>query len=140
MLDAVIESAAGARRYYSDDGRRSLERLMYGFKYLIGSNCDAGEDATKTINRRHAYHIKNCVRPLTEDQGDRGWHIMRAQSCTSSCMDRVISAKAPFISSDDPLYEDYKLGILILMMEIAAVAKMRSSIQCFIRSYLIHMN
>jgi hypothetical protein len=53
--------------------------------------------------------LSDVVFPLTEGQGDRGWRIMRGQACTSSCMDRVISAKAPFIDvNDTELYDDYK--------------------------------
>jgi hypothetical protein len=106
MLDDVISTAASARRYLSSSvGRKSMTRFMYGFKFVVGSSGGDGDDR----NEGHTCAIADVVFPLTEGQGDRGWRIMRGQACTSSCMDRVISAKAPFIDvNDTELYDDYK--------------------------------
>lgn len=108
-LDAVIETAESARRYFNDDRRTSSDRFMNAFKYLIGSYGAEGDYDVAQIKRVHARSLKEWVRPLTEGQGDRAWHIMRQNSCTSSVMDKVISAKAPFIDVDDTLRVSYEL-------------------------------
>jgi hypothetical protein len=107
-LDAVIKTAESARHYFNDDRSTSIDRFTNAFKYLIGVYCVEDDSDVIQIKRQHAVSLKDWVRPLTEGQGDRAWHIMRQQSCTSSVMDKVISTKAPFIGTDDILRESYE--------------------------------
>lgn len=102
-LDIIIRTAESARHYFSKAPAKSSKRFMYGFTHLIGAN-PFKEDNDPC----HAHALNLYVKPLTEEQGDRGWFIMRSHSCTSSSMDKVIAAKAPFISTQDKVYSDYR--------------------------------
>ena len=114
VLDFVISTAKSSKAYFSRLNRWG--HFSRGFNLLVGSGPvreltrEAREEQDEEDHvENHMELLADKVRPLTETQGDRSWRTMRGYSCTSSCMDKVIRAKAPYIADDDEIAPDWAI-------------------------------
>jgi hypothetical protein len=102
ILDCIVPTKSA--KLYDQLGHRSHLRFMMGF------NLHSGEDPLPITNRMcHPRQLSRCVEPLTQEQGDVSWYIMRRHSCTSSAMDIVLRKKASFIEVYHQVRDEYEI-------------------------------
>ena len=103
ILDCIVPTKSA--QLYEHLSLRSHLRFMMGFKL------HSGEDHLPVTNRdSHPRQLSRCVEPLTQEQGDVSWYIMRRHSCTSSAMDIVLlRKKASFIEVDHQVWDEYEI-------------------------------
>lgn len=92
FLNFVVSSSNSARAHFSNLSKRT--RFMSRFKHLVGNQAD-----------NHCKIIAKTVNPLTQVHGDRSGIAMRAYTCVSSVMTKVVQAKVPYIPPEHPQQE-----------------------------------
>ena len=102
ILDCIVPTKSA--QLYDHLSRKSHLRFMMGFKL------HSGLDHLPVTNRdSHPRQLSRCVEPLTQEQGDVSWYILRRHSCTSSAMDIVLRKKASFIEVDHQVRDEYEI-------------------------------
>jgi hypothetical protein len=79
---------------------------MMAFKLHSGEDPLQGQVDDRNCHSRQLAHE---VLPLTQEQGDVSWYLMRRHACTSSAMDKVLRKKASSINVDHQVRHEYEI-------------------------------
>jgi hypothetical protein len=91
--------------------RESESELGSKSRFMMGFKLHSGEDPQQGVDDRnsHSRQLSHQVLPLTQEQGDVSWYLMRRHSATSSAMDKVLRKKASYINADHQVRLEYEI-------------------------------
>jgi len=112
MQSDPIKSTASNRTILDCIVPTMSAKLYNQLGFMMGFKLHSGRDPLPAVDDRnsHPRQLSCSVEPLTQEQGDVSWYIMRRHSCTSSAMDIVLlRKKASFIEVDHQVWDEYEI-------------------------------